>query len=284
MSAALLILRKDLLVLRRSPVLLGVLIAYPLVIALLIGLTAAYANAKPRVALVDRDHLPAKVTVAGETFYVDALIDEVAKNVELVRMRRGRGGPPARLRPGRGGGDDPARVHRHAEGARPEPAPDARDRHRRDHAARPPADAGARLQPEPAAAEGVHPGRHRATSTCSCTAARARCSAATSRSSGSTARSGCSSSCRASPRARRRSRTSSTTRGSRSRSPTTRSARPRRRSCSTRRPAAGGRRRSRRRCRPTGSRSRSRSSASCSRPARLPPSATRTRSAGSSAG
>ena len=51
MRPAWLVLRKDLLVLRRSPALLGVLIAYPLVIALLIGLTAAYANAKPRVAL-----------------------------------------------------------------------------------------------------------------------------------------------------------------------------------------------------------------------------------------
>ena len=58
MRAPLLILRKDLLVLRRSPVLLGVLLAYPLVIALLIGLTAAYANAKPRVALVDLDGIP----------------------------------------------------------------------------------------------------------------------------------------------------------------------------------------------------------------------------------
>jgi ABC-2 type transport system permease protein len=86
MSSILLILRKDLLVLRRSPVLLAVLIAYPLVIALLIGLTAAYANAKPRVALVDLDNIPARVTVAGETFDVDGLIHEVAKNVELVRM------------------------------------------------------------------------------------------------------------------------------------------------------------------------------------------------------
>ena len=66
MRAPLLILRKDLLVLRRSPALLGVLIAYPLVIALLIGLTAAYANAKPRVALVDLDGIPHQVTVAGE--------------------------------------------------------------------------------------------------------------------------------------------------------------------------------------------------------------------------
>jgi ABC-2 type transport system permease protein len=87
--APLLILRKDLLVLRRSPALLGVLIAYPLVIALLIGLTAAYANAKPRVALVDLDGIPHRVTVAGESFDVDGLIDQVAKNVEIVRMSEG---------------------------------------------------------------------------------------------------------------------------------------------------------------------------------------------------
>src|SRR5216683_2028540 len=62
MRPSFLVLRKDLLVLRRSPALLGVLIAYPLVIALLIGLTAAYANAKPRVALVDLDGIPPTVT------------------------------------------------------------------------------------------------------------------------------------------------------------------------------------------------------------------------------
>ena len=38
-----LLLRKDVLVLRRSPLLLGILIAYPLVIALLVGLVASYA-------------------------------------------------------------------------------------------------------------------------------------------------------------------------------------------------------------------------------------------------
>ncbi len=89
MRQAGLILRKDLLVLRRSPALLAVLIAYPLVIALLIGLTAAYANSKPRVALVDLDGIPHHVTVAGQTFDVDALIHQVAKNVEIVHMAEG---------------------------------------------------------------------------------------------------------------------------------------------------------------------------------------------------
>jgi ABC-2 type transport system permease protein len=83
-----LILRKDLLVLRRSPALLAVLVAYPLVIALLIGLTAAYANAKPRVAFVDLDGIPHKLKVAGQTFDIDNLIDDVAKNVEIVRMSK----------------------------------------------------------------------------------------------------------------------------------------------------------------------------------------------------
>jgi hypothetical protein len=86
MRAPWLIMRKDLLVLRRSPALLGVLVAYPLVIALLIGLTAAYANGKPRVALVDLDGIPHRVTVAGQAFDIDALIRQVGKNVELVRM------------------------------------------------------------------------------------------------------------------------------------------------------------------------------------------------------
>src|SRR5438445_8475170 len=85
MRPSLLLLRKDLLVLRRSPALLAVLIAYPLVIALLIGLTAAYANAKPRIALVDRDGIPHRVNVAGKSFDVDGLIHQVARNVELVR-------------------------------------------------------------------------------------------------------------------------------------------------------------------------------------------------------
>src|SRR5206468_431096 len=88
LKAPWLILRKDLLVLRRSPALLAVLIAYPLVIALLIGLTAAYANAKPRVAFVDLDGIPHTLNVAGQTFNIDHLIDDVAKNVEIVRMSK----------------------------------------------------------------------------------------------------------------------------------------------------------------------------------------------------
>ena len=83
---ALLILRKDLVVLRRSPALVAILVAYPLMIAVLIGLMATYANAKPRVALVDEDHLPTTFALAGHTFHVDRSIDEVSRNVKLIRM------------------------------------------------------------------------------------------------------------------------------------------------------------------------------------------------------
>ena len=88
MRSAALVLRKDLLVLRRAPVLLGTLVAYPLVIALLVGLVAGYASSKPRVALVDEASLPQTVTIAGETFDVDATIARVGQNVKLVRLSR----------------------------------------------------------------------------------------------------------------------------------------------------------------------------------------------------
>jgi ABC-type multidrug transport system permease subunit len=82
-----LILRKDLRVLIRSPLLLGVLIAYPLLVAGLVGLVAGYGSAKPRVALVDEDHLPPVVVVGGHSFPIKEAIDEVGNNVHLVRMQ-----------------------------------------------------------------------------------------------------------------------------------------------------------------------------------------------------
>ena len=80
------LLRKDLLVLRRSPLLLGALVAYPIVIALLVGLVAGYANAKPRVAFVDEAGLPPVVQVGGHRFHLQTVIDSVAKQVTLVKL------------------------------------------------------------------------------------------------------------------------------------------------------------------------------------------------------
>jgi len=84
--AAAVILRKDVRSLLRTPALLVVLLAYPLVIAALVGLVAGYASSKPRVALVDLDGLPPKIVVGMHTFNVRKTIDEVAHNVSLVRL------------------------------------------------------------------------------------------------------------------------------------------------------------------------------------------------------
>ncbi len=86
MNAVLLVLRKDLRVLLRSPLLLGALVAYPIVIALLVGLVAGYASAKPRVAFVDNDNLPQVIAVGGHRFHIQTVIDDVAKQVTLVRL------------------------------------------------------------------------------------------------------------------------------------------------------------------------------------------------------
>ena len=80
------LLRKDLLVLRRSPALLVVLVSYPVLVALLVGVVAGYANTRPRVAFVDLDGVPERVELAGRAFDVRGLIDQVADEVELVPM------------------------------------------------------------------------------------------------------------------------------------------------------------------------------------------------------
>jgi ABC-2 type transport system permease protein len=56
------------------------------VVALLVGLVAGYASAKPRVAFVDEDNLPSVVQVGGHRFHLHTVIDEVAKQVTLVRL------------------------------------------------------------------------------------------------------------------------------------------------------------------------------------------------------
>jgi hypothetical protein len=85
-SRVLLLLRKDALILRRSPFLLGILVAYPLAIAVLVGLVASYASSKPRVALVDEDNLPPTVVIGGKRFHVDRTIERVSRTVNLVRL------------------------------------------------------------------------------------------------------------------------------------------------------------------------------------------------------
>ena len=86
MNNVVVLLRKDLTVLRRSPLLLFALLSYPIVIALLVGLVAGYANAKPRVAWVDEEGLPAVVAVGGHRFHIQTVIDQVSQQVTLVKL------------------------------------------------------------------------------------------------------------------------------------------------------------------------------------------------------
>ena len=175
----------------------GTLVAYPLVVALLVGLVAGYASAKPRVALVDEDGLPHSITLGGQ------------------RVRRGRDDrarqPRGQARPAlprRGGAPAPtgevvatitvrtgflARPARHGQEPR---SSSSRRAAGRIALARDAAGAGARLPAQPPAPGGVHPDEPRLRGRCSSTARPARSSAATSTSSGSTARPSCSRSCR----------------------------------------------------------------------------------------
>jgi ABC-2 type transport system permease protein len=83
-----LLLGKDLRILGRSPALLATLVLYPLLVAIIVGLVVRYAGERPRLAFVDEDGLPAVLEVGGESFDVPALLDEAAKDVELVPMSR----------------------------------------------------------------------------------------------------------------------------------------------------------------------------------------------------
>lgn len=83
------LLRKDLLVLRRSPLLLAALVAYPLLVAVLVGLVAGFATAKPRVAFVDLDGIPDTLELAGQEYDVAGTVERVAEEVDLVRLDPG---------------------------------------------------------------------------------------------------------------------------------------------------------------------------------------------------
>jgi len=81
-----LLLKKDLRILGRSPVLVAALIVYPLVFAALIGAVVRYAGDRPTIAFVDLDHLPEQLRVGGQTFNVPDVLDQVNENAELVPM------------------------------------------------------------------------------------------------------------------------------------------------------------------------------------------------------
>jgi hypothetical protein len=78
------LLRKDLLILRRSRLLVGVLIVYPIAIALLIGLAISRAPARPKVAIVDETPPGQTVQVGSRRVLIGQYADQLFSQVQAV--------------------------------------------------------------------------------------------------------------------------------------------------------------------------------------------------------
>ncbi len=78
------LLRKDLLILRRSRLTVALLVIYPVAIALLIGLALSRGPAKPRVAIVNETTPGASVQVGGRSVDVSAYASQLFDQVEAV--------------------------------------------------------------------------------------------------------------------------------------------------------------------------------------------------------
>ena len=103
------LLAKDLRILRRSPLMVALLVIYPLALAVLVGAVIADAGARPRVAFVDLDHLPERASVGNLHIEIGDLLrsvqgrgraradepDPVAARARARRRRRGGRGAAA---------------------------------------------------------------------------------------------------------------------------------------------------------------------------------------------
>ena len=88
MTRVLLLLRKDVRTLGRMPALMLALVAYPLVIALVVGLVVRYSGERPGGALADERDALARLLVVGDTrFDVEKRLEQ-ATEVDLVRLSR----------------------------------------------------------------------------------------------------------------------------------------------------------------------------------------------------
>jgi ABC-2 type transport system permease protein len=81
------LLRKDLLILRRSRLLVALLVLYPVAIALLIGFAISRAPSRPRVAIVDETAPGETIQVGGRQVEVGRYAKELFSQVEPVPVR-----------------------------------------------------------------------------------------------------------------------------------------------------------------------------------------------------
>jgi ABC-type multidrug transport system permease subunit len=80
------LLGKDLLILRRSRLLVGVLVVYPVAIALLIGFAISASPSKPRVAIVDETPPGETITLGGTRVGLDEYTKQLFSQVDVVHV------------------------------------------------------------------------------------------------------------------------------------------------------------------------------------------------------
>jgi ABC-type transport system involved in cytochrome c biogenesis permease component len=80
------LIKKDLLILRRSRLLVALLVVYPVLIALLIGLAISRSPSKPRVAILDETSPGETVQVAGQRVEVAHYVHELFSQVQPVTV------------------------------------------------------------------------------------------------------------------------------------------------------------------------------------------------------
>ncbi len=80
------LLRKDLLILARSRLLVAVLVLYPVVIALLIGFALSRGPARPHVAVLDETPAGQTVEVGGRRVPVSSYVDGLLSGVDATRV------------------------------------------------------------------------------------------------------------------------------------------------------------------------------------------------------
>jgi ABC-2 type transport system permease protein len=80
------LLAKDLLILRRSRLLVALLVFYPIAIALLIGFAISRGPAMPRVAIVDETAPGESFTLGGKRVGLAEYTDELFRQVHVVRV------------------------------------------------------------------------------------------------------------------------------------------------------------------------------------------------------
>lgn len=80
------LLLKDLQILRRSPLLTGLLIAYPIVIAVLIGFALSGGPDKPRVAFLNEVPTDTPFDIGGESFDLVGARSELCARIECIQV------------------------------------------------------------------------------------------------------------------------------------------------------------------------------------------------------